>query len=187
MFVEREIHFDLMELANVNHVVSESALQDLIKSLNFESILKYVQIPSYKLSIEPKGTNRSNQKRKEQQLVGKGDFQLIFSMLKQKGVKKIISISVDDVDSNPHSDEAIESLRSFNVEEWDWRRVDLCSSVIHTAAENARKIFLYSSGNNAVLRSWSAADGLNRFKKVRKSSSVSHSYGTFANPKHFHS
>jgi hypothetical protein len=162
----------LIELANINHAVSESALKDLIKNLRFESILKYVQIPSYKLSIVPKGTNWSNHKRKEQQLVGKGDFPLIFNLLSGRGVKKIINVSVDDDGNSPHSDEAIESLHPFDVEEWDWRRVDLCSSVIYTAAKNARKIFLYSSGNKAVLRSWSAADGLSRFDKVREIAGV---------------
>ncbi|KAI9737165.1 MAG: hypothetical protein M1834_000758 [Cirrosporium novae-zelandiae] len=163
---KREIHFDLLELANLKHGVSESALRRLIEGLKFESILKYVRIPSYTLSTASNGTGLSNSRRKEQQLVGKGDFQLIFNLLKLRGVKKIISINVDDDDESPHSDEAIEKVAPFDIEEWDWRRVDLCSSVIYTAAKNARKIFLYSSGNNAVLHSWSAVDGLNRFEKL---------------------
>ncbi|GAB1195667.1 hypothetical protein APSETT444_004929 [Aspergillus pseudonomiae] len=104
----------------------------------------------------------------EQQLVRKGNVEDIFNVLWEKGVKKIIKISVDDDEDLPHSDEVIETLGKFGIEEWDWRRKDLCSSVILKAAQNSRKVFLCSTGNKAVLRSWSAPDGLNYLKKVTR-------------------
>ena len=73
---------------------------------------------------------------------------------------------MEDDDETPHSDEAIEELSVFNIEEWDWRKIDLCSEVIYKAAKKAEKVFLYSSGNNAVLRSWSGIDGLKRLEQV---------------------
>jgi len=74
---------------------------------------------------------------------------------------------VDDDEDTPHSDEVIESLKRFGIEDWDWKKVDLCSEVLLKAAPNAEKITLYCSGNNAILRSWSAEDGLKKLEKVR--------------------
>jgi hypothetical protein len=36
----------------------------------------------------------------------------------------------------------------------------MCSTVLLKAAPGLREVHLYSSGNNAVLRSWSAEDGI---------------------------
>lgn len=60
----------------------------------------------------------------------------------------------------------ISSLNTFDIEVFDWVKIDLCSDTIFKAAPYAHKICLYSSGNYAVLRSWSATDGLARFTKV---------------------
>ncbi|KAI9771958.1 MAG: hypothetical protein M1839_002591 [Geoglossum umbratile] len=161
---EREIHFDLLELANLNLAVSAQDLTDLITSLKFENILQYVRIPRYKLSAHSspaRGDSRSDQQRG-----GRRDFQLIFDLLWKKGVRTIIKVIVEDDDETPHSDEVIEKLAIFNIEEWDWRKVDLCSEVIYKAAGNVEKAFLYSSGNNAVLRSWSGIDGLKRLEQL---------------------
>ena len=132
--------------------------------MKFENILQYVRIPRYKLSAHSgpvRGEGRSDKQR-----AGKRDFQLIFDLLWKKGVRTIIKVIVEDDDETPHSDEVIEELAVFNIEEWDWRKIDLCSEVIYKAAENAEKVFLYSSGNNAVLRSWSGIDGLKRLGQV---------------------
>jgi hypothetical protein len=89
------------------------------------------------------------------------DFVAIFKWLRDTGVKRILEIIVDDMGDHPHSDEAIEeAVKGFDVEEWNWKRHDICSQTILRAAQKVRKLHLYSSGNNAVLRSWSGEDGL---------------------------
>lgn len=81
---------------------------------------------------------------------------------------KIVKVIVIDDREPSHTDEAIETaLTGFDVEIWDWKRVDLCSEVIFNAARNVKEISLYSSGNNAVLLGWSSKDGLGKFLKVR--------------------
>lgn len=67
---------------------------------------------------------------------------------------------VDDGDL-PHADTAIvEALYGFKVEEWDWKRVDICSDVISESSLAIREVSLYSSGNNAVLMGWASEEGL---------------------------
>jgi hypothetical protein len=154
-WIEREIHFDLMELLDVKLDISEKGLEDLIDLLNFENILKYIQIPRYKLSTSSKeNDDKPNWERS-------GCLKIFNHLRSKKGVKKIIRVTVDDDDmTTPHCDEALETLGDLDIEEWDWRRFDLCSDVISKAAPRVQTVFLYSNGNNAVLRGWSADDGL---------------------------
>ena len=101
---------------------------------------------------------------------GRRDFCCIFRFLQRAGVLKIFQIVVDDAQEPSHSDEAIiECLKPFSVEEWDWKKVDLCPNVIYEAAPGVREITLYSRGNNAALRGWSQTNDLDvdRFGEVR--------------------
>jgi hypothetical protein len=169
--LECEIHFDLLELANINFAVSEKDLKDLVNSLKFENILQYVRIPRYKpRSVQSNSSGHSSIHHQigtsRNDGIARRDFQLIFRLLKERGVQKIIKVIVDDDEDPPHSDDIIEELNPFEIEEWDWRKIDLCSETIFKAAPKAQKVYLYSSGNNAVLRSWSGPDGLNKLAKV---------------------
>jgi hypothetical protein len=139
-------------------------LEVLVTSLKFENILQYVQIPRY--PFRGTATTPSDDARTNRDGVGRRDFELIFDLLYNKKVKKIIKLIVDDDEDIPHSDEIIEKLSRFEIEEWDWRKMDICSEVIRTAAPDVQQVFLYSSGNNSVLRGWSCSDGLNQLKKV---------------------
>lgn len=96
------------------------------------------------------------------------DCELIFRLLWDRGVRKIIRVVVEEQEDYQHTDEMIISLNleKLDIEEWDWKIKDLCSETIRRAAPNAKTLFLYSSGNNAVLRSWSGDGGLNNFAKV---------------------
>lgn len=117
----------------------------------------------------PKARNFVNHNNVGHDGIGRKDYQQIFDLLWNKGVRKIIKIMVEDNEDIPHSDEVLEKLSRFDIEEWDWKRTDLCSDVLFKAAPNARKVTLYSSGNSAVLRSWSESEGLNRLKQVKDS------------------
>ena len=81
-----------------------------------------------------------------------------------------MKIEVEDIEQPSHRDDIIiDYLKDFGIEEWDWRKLDLCTEVIREAAKDVRQIRLYSSGNNAVLRGWSGEDGLKSFEKVGSS------------------
>jgi hypothetical protein len=169
---ERSIHLDLVEVENCHYPVSEKALNQLFKRLKFENILQYVQIPWYPFSTKAKGrTATSLSEAADEQGAGRKDFKLIFDLLREHKVKKILKLIVNDDQEIPHSDEIIEQLHDFEIEVLDWKKVDLCSYVISQGAPEVRKLFLYSSGNNAVLRSWSGVDGLTKLESV---SSPSH-------------
>ena len=93
----------------------------------------------------------------------------LFNFLRNKSVKRVIRVIVDDTLEPSHSDEAIETaLGGLKVEIWDWKKTDLCTETIVTAALDAREVYLYWSGNNAVLRGWSEPGGLNQLKKLEK-------------------
>jgi len=88
---------------------------------------------------------------------------------KERNVKTILQVIVDDLQAPAHSDEAIEAaLEGMGVERWEWRKLDLCSEVICTVAPQSREVHLYWSGNNAVLRGWSEPDGLAKLKHLQK-------------------
>ncbi|KAF4466269.1 intracellular serine protease [Fusarium albosuccineum] len=93
--------------------------------------------------------------------IGRKDLGIIFRWLRTDAeVKKIIKLIVDDSRDPPHCDEEIENaVKPFDVEVWDWLKVDLCCETIAKAAPKARSINLYWSGKNAVLRGWSDPQG----------------------------
>lgn len=159
--------------------LTRADLEGLIENLKLENILQCVRIPKYQLTATPQTktiTTRGKYSMKavsgtaagdpDQQGSGRRDYEQIFDLLGKKGVRKVIKIKVMDDEQNPHSDEVLEKLRQFDIEEWDWDRTDICSEILAQAAPNLRKVTLYSSGNNAVLRSWSSIDGLNQLEKV---------------------
>lgn len=93
----------------------------------------------------------------------------LFEFLRSKGVKRVIRVIVDDKEQPAHSDEAIErALGGLDVEIWDWRKYDLCTETVVTAAPHTREVSLYWSGNNAVLRGWSEPGGLALLKDLEK-------------------
>ncbi|KAF8542811.1 hypothetical protein BDD12DRAFT_875748 [Trichophaea hybrida] len=174
---ELAISFDLDEYAK--KYITRDDLSYLSKPLKFETILQWVCVPL--LIVEPPAIGNKTAIQlngriqrphsKHTPSVGKGrrDYETIFNWLGENGVSRILEVIVEDRGDVSHSDEAIEnSLKKFQVEIWDWRRNDLCSETILRAAENARELFLYATGNNAVLRSWSSEDGLVRLKNLEK-------------------
>jgi hypothetical protein len=140
-------------------------LNQLANHLKFESTLKYVALPS--LTVE---TSKSFRRPKsqvdqaaeiKQQRKGRSDLVTIFDWLWSNGVREIIKVMVVDDRDPPHADSAIiEALHGFKVEQWDWKRIDLCSDVIWKSSLFVKDISLYSSGNNAVMMGWASSDGL---------------------------
>jgi hypothetical protein len=177
---KREIHLDLSE---VHMSASSSARKDdllnFIRSLEFENILQYVQIPQYPFR-KPGTSTRSPppdsvETKPDKNGMGRRDFEEIFDVLKQKGVRKILRLVVDDDDACMHQDDVIEkALSAFEIEEFQWRKMDLSSLVLRHAVPRARSLRLFSSGNHSVLREWSGTDGLNQLGLVGYSSLGKH-------------
>ena len=96
------------------------------------------------------------------------DYVKVFNWLRKRGgVRKVLEANIEDDETEPHCDEAIEiALQGLDVEILNWKKLDLCSDVLWNAARDVKELFLYSSANNDVLRSWSSMDGLGRLRKV---------------------
>jgi hypothetical protein len=117
----------------------------------------------YSSDIEPDHKSRS-------------DLTAIFSWLRRNHVKKIIKVTVIDYGDRSHTDAAIETgLKDFEVELWDWKKVDLCSEVIYNSTKVVREISLYSSGNYAVMMGWASAEGFGNRKKFPEVRFMCHS------------
>ncbi|UKZ68919.1 uncharacterized protein TrAtP1_009937 [Trichoderma atroviride] len=163
---ERDIDFDLSGLPDPT--ISKSLLKCLSNNLKLESILLYVALPKLTLDKceETSGENGKNGENGEKSTspVKKSkvaDLRDVFDWLRQNGVKSIITVTVIDHGHPSHSDEMIEeALKGFQVENWDWKRDDLCTDVIAASSNQIKSISLYSSGNNAVLMGWASSEGL---------------------------
>ncbi|PTB65121.1 hypothetical protein BBK36DRAFT_20935 [Trichoderma citrinoviride] len=101
---------------------------------------------------------------------GRTDMEIIFKLLKDKGVRHIVKVIVFDSEMPPHSDESIERcLLGFkSIEILDWRKVDLCPETILKACPKVVELHLWWSGNNAILIAWSAPGGLAKLPRLRE-------------------
>ncbi|KAH8672868.1 peptidase S8/S53 domain-containing protein [Tricladium varicosporioides] len=169
---EKHIEFDLSSLPSSR--ISKGDLVQLARHLNFEDTLMYVALP--KLHVEDSIQDSDHAHYDSNSLgdsLGRTDVNVIFQWLWDNGVRRIFKVIVID-DGNdgdvPHSNQAIEdALVQFKIETWDWKKIDICSNTIVLAAgEHVRVIYLYSSGNSAVLRSWSCEAGLVKLKLLEK-------------------
>jgi hypothetical protein len=121
------------------------------------------------LKLERRPVLSKNKKSQNPDGKGGNDMTFLYNFLRNKSVKRAIRVIVDETLEPSHSDEAIEmALGGLKVEIWDWKKINLCTETIVTAASDAREVCLYWSGNNAVLRGWSEPGGLPQLKKLKK-------------------
>jgi hypothetical protein len=86
-------------------------------------------------------------------------------------VRKIIELKVPDSLHDPHTEETIiQSIKPFEIEKLDWKRLDLSIDCVCEAAENVEHLYLYGSGNMAVTSHWTGNEGVCRLKKVNSPS-----------------
>jgi len=139
-------------------VISET--RSVIAELEFESTLRYVDIP---ISDTNKGDYTPTKG-----LGGRDEALLILNWLgEKKGVKNIIEIRIADSHYRPHNEEIIAlAVRRFDVQILNWKRTDLSIDAILEGAPNVKELHLYSSGSWAALGHWVGADGVGRLKKV---------------------
>ncbi|KAH8654473.1 hypothetical protein BGZ60DRAFT_532842 [Tricladium varicosporioides] len=163
---ENQIYFDLYESPSLK--ISEERIEEGLAHLKFEEVLQYVALPSMQLEKRPI-IQKAGRKIPKPDGRGRSDMVFLFNFLRNKRVKRIIRVIVDDTLEPAHSDESIEkALGGLKVEIWDWRKIDLCTETIVTAAPEVREVSLYWSGNNAVLRGWSEVGGLNMLTRLKK-------------------
>jgi hypothetical protein len=161
-----QINFDLYLYGS--SLTKEEHIEEGLAYLKFEDVLQYVAFPSMKLQKKAV-SSKFLQKTFKPDGKGRNDMEFFFNFLRNKGVKRVIRVIVDDTLEPAHSDEVIEkALGGLKVEVWDWRKIDLCTQTIVTAAPDTREVCLYWSGNNAVLRGWSEPGGLNLLEKLEK-------------------
>lgn len=168
-----------------NREISENRLKRFLDWLNPDDMLKFIRIPHFVVTKSDKSLSLKNAQPQAVPhtpsstaltlahiLKPPNNCQIIFQHLKaSRGVNAILDVAVDDLSRKraPHTNEVIIAcLREFRneIEKWDWRKIDMCIDAVIVAAPNIKDIHLYSSGNNAVLKSWSALDGLPGFPLV---------------------
>ncbi|KAK7716353.1 hypothetical protein SLS64_003507 [Diaporthe eres] len=169
---EKAISFDLSGY----ETLTKNEIKQHISILDFENILQYVDVPM--ISTEQVAQQRSRAQRArisdQQDGDGRSDVQTVFELLREKGVKTILEVTVDDLEHPAHSDLAIEqalcwgnSSQTMNVEIWNWKKIDISPDLICKVASDVTSIQLYWSGRNAVLRAWSEEEGLPKLTKLR--------------------
>ncbi|UKZ68741.1 uncharacterized protein TrAtP1_009763 [Trichoderma atroviride] len=113
--------------------------------LRFDSVLQYVTFP--KVQVQIKGRHADLEREAEEQsgvrqvgVSGCKDMKYFFDWLNKKGVRHIITLSVEDSrdsEEKVHSDQVIqESLEKFTIEHLDWRKTDLDpETILHVGSK----------------------------------------------------
>ncbi|GKZ51317.1 hypothetical protein AbraIFM66951_005464 [Aspergillus brasiliensis] len=166
-----QIHFELQE----GDEVSIRSLSRLAKHLRPDKLLNRVYIPKVNVRWDDDGGDDTTASLRSDiqrwSCRSRTDYCLIFHWLKKQAqVGKVLEIAVDDLPtdhSQPHSDEAIRyCLQDLQIEVWNWKRHDIPTTLLfEVARDSLRILYLYCSGLNAVLESWSSKDGLPRLRK----------------------
>ncbi|KAI8220105.1 hypothetical protein K4K54_008892 [Colletotrichum sp. SAR 10_86] len=119
--------------------------KDSNSGLKFDEVLSYVRFPPVTVELTGRQNaerlGRPNGKLSGHQNRGRHDMEFFFKWLHDKGVRRILTVEVDDrVDAAhgdsicnevPHSDESIQaSLENIVVEHLNWRKTDLDPQVI---------------------------------------------------------
>ncbi|KAF5979200.1 major intracellular serine protease [Fusarium bulbicola] len=138
-------------------VISGDSLEELHKHYQLDAILRNVFIPRVTVNWNDESSSEAKEKIAKWKCAGRKDLFIVFDWLKSKvNVKRIMGVFVDDLHEEhgeiSHSDRAIvECLQGLHIEVWDWRRLDVPTNVIRSAAgEDVRVVYLYCSGLNAL-------------------------------------
>ncbi|KAL6229846.1 hypothetical protein BDW75DRAFT_249236 [Aspergillus navahoensis] len=160
----------------------------------FGDILSYVRIPvttqirapqpqspnqERKTYGKHQGSAKNNQSSEENPHPGRQCLTRVFDSLYDAGVRTIIRLEVNDMETPHHTDAAIERAitgadslgletprnggpNPIMIETWDWQRPDLSIDVIRQAAPQVEHLILYWSGNQTILRGWASEEGIPR-------------------------
>jgi hypothetical protein len=158
--------------------------------MHYEEVLDFVKLPYWEAggqnAVETDTSKAQNVKTSEDSLakthktgnpksaVVSDPYIAIFEWLWSSKVRKIFTVNVEDDGPNPHSNGAIrqsfgfsdDTSHGFEVEIWKWKKFDIDSETIVEAAPTVKQVYLYSSGNTAILRSWACCSGIAKLKNV---------------------
>ncbi|GAW10690.1 hypothetical protein ANO14919_000250 [Xylariales sp. No.14919] len=141
---------------------------------NFDFLVFEPMMASVVLSLEYTEEDLKDMPRDEEEKLSlwrrdEENLKDVFEWLKvDKGVKTIVSLTVKDNSNHYCSDATVlKCLENLEVRYLDWNRPNLCANS-STLPNTIIEISLYWARLNAVLWSWSGAEGLQTLKKLRK-------------------
>ncbi|KAI0968531.1 hypothetical protein F4678DRAFT_192806 [Xylaria arbuscula] len=146
----KHICFNLLH--NYKPLTDKSLKTGSYSRFEFDTALQFVAVgPTATKKIEEPAISETR----------RSDMIMLFKWLKEKKVKVIIKVIVDDHKSPFHSDEGIiNALGQFHIETLDWSKPDLCPETIRTVCKGVRELHLSWSGLNGMLLAWGGTDGL---------------------------
>jgi len=125
-------------------MIDRDTFRKAFSGIVFDSVLLFVKFGRLELDLPDLGSRAEEMKKKEG--VGKKHALFFFSWLKEKNVRNVIKVTVEDgatpsdaeKDYLPHSDSAIsQSLANLDIEILDWRKIDLCPQTIVRGCSNS--------------------------------------------------
>ncbi|OJJ01280.1 hypothetical protein ASPVEDRAFT_82804 [Aspergillus versicolor CBS 583.65] len=167
--VTQALYFDYRGLPTEN--ADPTTFYDNFQQTRFDEVLQYVEFPTVHLrqTQDPRGETIKQLKEVYQSNTrGRKDLLFFFSWLKDKKVKHIINLIVEDT-KDSHADDAIEAcLSGLRVDVLDWSKPDLDPEMLYSACPDVRELHLYWGGNNAILRAWAEPAGLPMLKSLER-------------------
>jgi hypothetical protein len=156
---ERNIEFDMSgEKRSINDEYLERLEAHEIK---YETVLRYLHLPLVSSRRKPSSSSQDPPPGIPDQTGYSDAYASVFKWLKDKDVRKIFRVRVDDIGQKPHGDSIIQSaLTGIEIDRLDWRKMDIGSDTIVKAAPAIKALNLYWSGSNAVLQGWACEEGL---------------------------
>ncbi|KAI0169132.1 peptidase S8/S53 domain-containing protein, partial [Hypoxylon sp. FL1284] len=165
-----ELCFDISRFNSTNFRVS-TFVESLIshggtRKLAYEHTLRYVEFP-------PLDTAAADRETFKESSHFEHEHNEVFKVLKwlgDKGVKSIVKLRIPDRLINPHNDRemAIEVDR-FEVEVLDWKVPDLSISIFNDNVKSRiKELYLYASGNRAVISHWFSSEGIRSLEKLER-------------------
>jgi hypothetical protein len=178
--VERKFY---LNLAGESAILDKAYIETMKdkSGMEFETILDCVTLPYWNQLCHRSSHGRQSAEPVEESN-NRADMEVdpyraIFDWLWESNVRKILSVEVDDSESEPHTNAGIRKAfrgemtetdwaRDFKVEVWKWKKFDLCSDTIAVSAPSVREVHLFSHGNTAVLKGWASKSGLAKLEQV---------------------
>ena len=151
--IARKICLNLGASKPIGNKFVDAVVKESFDVFTFETALSYVSLP-------PRNSPATSVTQgKETDTLE--TYQRVFQFLKDRHVKKIFRVIVNDLTDRPHTDEMIISLlKEFDVEHWEWKKLDMNSEAIYEAAPRVKTVSLHSSGNYSALQGWACETGL---------------------------
>ena len=162
---------------------SQARVESLLETLSLDNILKFVKIAPFTVLDDDAETELEDHDSTTQSdsidsptaFVHREDgpsnnCEIVFDYLRNTTkVQAIYEVAVEESNIEekkypPHTDDAIAQCLaapfSDHILTWDWQKIDICSELLCKVAPNMETLYLYTSGSNAILRSWSSTEGL---------------------------